>query len=208
MSLAHADSGGAKPEAAPEPAKETVKEVAKIESETISAKPPAIPAGPYKVRIETTKGSIVVELFPEEAPKSVSNFLQLVDSEFFNGTVFHRVIANFMIQAGGYDAKLTYKNPPRTVPNESANGLKNLRGTLAMARREDPDSADAQFFINMRDNAHLDPVAGRAGYTVFGKVIAGMATAERIELVDTKLQAGLHAAPEQPIEIISVTRLP
>lgn len=181
---------------------------AKLESETIAPKAPAIPEGPYKVRIETTKGSIFIELFPNEAPLSVGNFLQLVDSEFFNGTVFHRVIANFMIQAGGYDAKLTYKTPPRTVANESVNGLKNLRGTLAMARREHPDSADSQFFINMRDNPHLDPVGDRAGYSVFGKVIAGMETAERIELVDTGIQAGQAAVPEEPIEIISVTRLP
>lgn len=180
----------------------------KIESETIGPKTAPVPAGPYKVRIETTHGVIDVELFPKRAPLSVTNFLQLVDSKFFNGTVFHRVVANFMIQTGGYDAKLTYRTPPRTVPNESSNGLKNLRGTLAMARREHPDSADAQFFINMRDNGHLDPVAGRAGYSVFGKVIAGMDVADRIELSDTNIQAGMAAVPEQPIEIISATRLP
>lgn len=179
-----------------------------IESETIGPKTAPLPAGPYKVRIETTHGVIDVELFPKKAPLSVANFLQLVDSEFFNGTVFHRVVANFMIQTGGYDAKLSYRTPPRTVPNESRNGLKNRRGTLAMARREHPDSADSQFFINMRDNRHLDPVAGRAGYSVFGKVIAGMDVADRIELSDTNIQAGMAAVPEQPIEIISATRLP
>lgn len=181
---------------------------AQIESETIKPKAAKPPTGPYKVRIETTLGIIDVQLFPTQAPLSVANFLQLVDDEFFNGTVFHRVIANFMIQTGGYDAKLTYRTPPRTVPNESSNGLKNLRGTLAMARRENPDSADSQFFINMRTNPHLDPVGGRAGYSVFGRVIAGMDVAERIELSDTSIQAGMAAVPEKPIEIISVTRLP
>ena len=180
----------------------------KIESETIKPKTAPLPAGPFKVRIDTTQGVIDVELFPKQAPLSVTNFLQLVDSEFFNGTVFHRVVANFMIQTGGYDAKLTYRTPPGTVPNESSNGLKNLRGTLAMARREHPDSADAQFFINMRDNRHLDPQAGRAGYSVFGRVIAGMDVAERIELSDTGIQAGMAAVPDHPIEIISTTRLP
>ena len=160
-----------------------------------------------RVRIETSLGTIEVTLFPDKAPLSVANFLQLVDAGFYNGTVFHRVVANFVIQAGGYDDKLTYRPPPGTVANESSNGLKNLRGTLAMARRADPDSADAQFFINMRDNGHLDPIGGRAGYSVFGKVVAGMDVAERIELSDTNIQAGMAGVPEQPIEIIRATRL-
>ncbi len=161
-----------------------------------------------KVRIETTKGSIVVEVFPQEAPLSTANFLQLVDDGFYNGLIFHRVVANFVVQVGGYDAKLTYRAPPRTVVNESGNGLRNSRGTLAMARQTDPDSADAQFFINMRDNPHLDPVGDRAGYSVFGQVIAGMEVAERIELSDTNIQAGMAGVPIHPIEIIAVTRLP
>ena len=161
-----------------------------------------------RVRIETSHGVIDVEVFNQAAPLSAANFMRLVDDGFFNGTIFHRVVANFVIQAGGYDAKLLYRTPPGTVANESNNGLLNSRGTLAMARRGDPDSADSQFFINMRDNAHLDPVGERPGYTVFGKVIAGMATAERIELSDTNIQNGMAGVPEEPIEIISATRLP
>jgi len=167
----------------------------------------AAPVNNPRVQIETTKGLIVVELFPDKAPLSVANFLKLVDDEFYTGLVFHRVVANFVVQAGGYDAKLTYRPPPATVANESANGLRNQRGTLAMARQQHPDSADAQFFINMRDNPHLDPVSGRAGYSVFGKVIAGMEAAERIELSDTSIQAGMAGVPENPIEIISVSRV-
>ena len=161
-----------------------------------------------QVRIETSAGNIDVELYPQQAPQSVANFLQLVDDNFYKGTVFHRVIANFVIQAGGYDAKLGYREPPRTVVNEAKNGLKNKRGWLAMARREDPDSADAQFFINMRTNPHLDAQAGRDGYTVFGRVIAGMEHAERIELADTGIRNGMAGVPLEAIEIISTSRLP
>lgn len=161
-----------------------------------------------KVRFETTKGSFVVEVYPAEAPLSAANFLKLVDKGFYDGLIFHRVVANFVVQTGGYDAKLTYRTPPGTIANESSNGLKNSRGTLAMARQTHPDSADAQFFINMRDNPHLDPVGDRAGYSVFGRVIAGMDVAERIELSDTNIQAGMAGVPEHPIEIIAATRLP
>ncbi len=161
-----------------------------------------------KVKIETTKGTIVMEVFTAEAPLSATNFLKLVDEGFYDGLIFHRVVANFVVQTGGYNATLTYRTPPGTIENESGNGIKNTRGTVAMARQTDPDSADAQFFINMRDNPHLDPVGDRAGYSVFGKVIAGMDAAERIELSDTNIQAGMAGVPEHPIEIIAVTRLP
>ncbi|MEM7220650.1 MAG: peptidylprolyl isomerase [Pseudomonadota bacterium] len=160
-----------------------------------------------QVRIETSVGNIDVELFPQQAPESVANFLQLVDDGFYKGTIFHRVIANFVIQTGGYDAKLAYREPPRTVINEAKNGLKNQRGWLAMARRDDPDSADAQFFINMRTNPHLDPGPGSAGYTVFGRVIAGMQHAERIELADTGIRNGMAGVPLEAVEIISTTQL-
>lgn len=161
-----------------------------------------------KVKIETTKGTIVIEVFTTEAPLSAANFLKLVDEGFYDGLIFHRVVANFVVQTGGYNAALTYRPPPATVANESGNGIKNTRGTVAMARQTDPDSADAQFFINMRDNEHLDPEGDRAGYSVFGKVIAGMDAAERIEVSDTNIQAGMAGVPEHPIEIIAVTRLP
>lgn len=161
-----------------------------------------------KVKIETTKGTIIVEVFTDKAPLSATNFLKLVDEGFYNGLIFHRVVANFVVQTGGYNAELNYKTPPATVPNESSNGLENTRGTIAMARQTDPDSADAQFFINMRDNPHLNPVGDRPGYSVFGQVLAGMDAAERIELSDTNIQAGMAGVPEHPIEIIAVSRLP
>ena len=189
-------------EASAAPEAKGVKEATKTASaETSSSDYP-------KVRIETTKGSIVVEVYPDKAPLSAANFLKLVEEGFYDGLVFHRVVANFVVQTGGYDAKLSYRAPPETVANESSNGLKNTRGTLAMARQSDPDSADAQFFINMSDSPHLDPVGDRAGYSVFGKVIAGMKVAERIELSDTSIQAGMAGVPVHPIEIISATRLP
>ncbi|TNF91172.1 MAG: peptidylprolyl isomerase A, partial [Gammaproteobacteria bacterium] len=103
-----------------------------------------------KVVIETSVGSFEVELYPDRAPASVANFLSLVDDGFYDGLIFHRVIANFVVQTGGYDADMGYREPPRTVVNESANGLKNRRGYLAMARLSDPDSADAQFYVNVR----------------------------------------------------------
>ena len=161
-----------------------------------------------KVKIETTKGTIIIEVFTDKAPLSATNFLKLVDEGFYNGLIFHRVVANFVVQTGGYNAELNYKTPPATVPNESSNGLENTRGTIAMARQTDPDSADAQFFINMRDNPHLNPVGDRPGYSVFGQVLAGMDAAERIELSDTNIQAGMAGVPEHPIEIIAVSRLP
>lgn len=160
-----------------------------------------------KVRLETSAGNIDIELYPTEAPQTVSNFLQLVDNNFYASLVFHRVVANFVIQAGGYDAKLNYRNPPRTVVNESLNGLSNGKGTIAMARTSDPDSADTQFFINVKDNGQLDAAPGRPGYTVFGKVIEGMNVVADIELSDTHLANGMAGVPTVPIIIHRATRL-
>jgi peptidyl-prolyl cis-trans isomerase A (cyclophilin A) len=131
-----------------------------------------------------------------------------VDDEFYNGLIFHRVIANFMIQAGGYDAEMTYRNEPGTIVNESANGLLNRKGYLAMARLADPDSAGAQFFINVRRNPHLDGKRGAPGYAVFGKVVAGWDVVEEIELSDTGIKAGMPAVPDTPILINQAIRLP
>src|SRR5262249_45646446 len=146
----------------------------------------AAPAGkthPH-VTLDTSKGKIVVELYPDKAPKSTANFLQYVKSGFYDGTVFHRVIAGFMIQGGGMDAAGTQKPTQAPVQNESNNGLVNDRGTLAMARTSDPHSATSQFFINVVDNKFLNYKEGggpRAwGYTVFGKVISGMDVADAI----------------------------
>ena len=159
-----------------------------------------------KVVIETSVGSFEVELYPDRAPASVANFLSLVDDGFYDGLIFHRVIANFVVQTGGYDAVMGYRQPPRTVINESANGLKNRRGYLAMARLSDPDSADAQFYINVRDNPHLDAEPGSPGYTVFGKVISGWEIVVEIELSDTVVRAGMVGVPEVPIVIRRAAR--
>ena len=159
------------------------------------------------VRLETTAGLIDIELFSSEAPQSVDNFLRLVDDGFYDGLIFHRVIANFMVQAGGYDGAMIHRQPPRTVVNESLNGLSNQPGTVAMARTGDPDSADAQFFINVKDNAYLDGKAGRPGYTVFGKVIAGMEAVTTVESSDTHRRGGMADVPVDNIVIRSATRL-
>jgi len=159
-----------------------------------------------RVTMETNFGTIEIELLEKLAPLTVANFLELVDAEFYDGLVFHRVIANFMIQGGGYTPTLEYKPRDKTVPNESFNGVKNTVGTVAMARLSDPDSANAQFFINVRDNPHLDAAGNKAGYTVFGRVISGMEVVHEIELVNTHLSRGMAAVPEEPVVIESVAR--
>ena len=160
-----------------------------------------------RVVIETTEGTIELELLPKFAPKHVDNFLNLVEAEFYAGLIFHRVIPNFMIQAGGYDVGVNYKETGGiSVPNESFNGLRNKRGSVAAARLDDPDSASTQFFINVRDNFYLDAKPGQPGYTVFARVIDGFDTVERIELTDTHLRKGMAGVPEQPIVILSVTK--
>lgn len=167
----------------------------------------AVMAENPRVTISTNHGDIEVELMSKLAPKTVENFLSLVDDGFYDGLIFHRVIANFMIQGGGYNADLTYKPAPRTVPNESYNGVKNTRGTLAMARLPDPDSADSQFFINVKDNAFLDASSDGAGYTVFGSVVDGMDVVTEIELVNTHLKRSFAALPEETVVIESITRI-
>ena len=124
---------------------------------------------------------ILIELFPEKAPQHVNQFLRLVNEGFYDGLIFHRVIPNFVIQAGGYDSELKYFSSEQKIVNESFNGLKNAKHTVAMARLSKPDSADTQFFINLRDNNHLDSSEGNPGYTVFGKVIDGFEVIEEIE---------------------------
>jgi cyclophilin family peptidyl-prolyl cis-trans isomerase len=159
-----------------------------------------------RVAIVTEYGTIDVELLDELAPRTVENFLMLVDDNFYDGLVFHRVIANFMIQGGGYTKEMTHKPEPKTIPNESFNGVKNRKGTLAMARLSDPDSAGSQFFINVKDNAHLDAQGDRAGYAVFGRVVGGYDVVEKIELVNTHLSHGMAAVPEEPVVITTIKR--
>jgi len=163
-----------------------------------------------RVTLETTKGTIVVELDQDKSPVTVDNFLKYVNSGFYDGqdgqgaTIFHRVIKGFMVQCGGLTEKMVQKktNPP--IRNEGDNGLKNLRGTLAMARTSDPDSATAQFFINLVDNTHLDFVKGRnPGYAVFGKVAEGMDVVDAIAAVTTKMKGPYQDVPAETISITS-----
>ena len=143
-----------------------------------------VPAHPH-IKFETSEGTIVLELDGRRAPVTVGNFLELIDSGYFDGTIFHRVIADFMIQGGGVTPDLKTKEPGDAIFNESGNGMSNMRGTIAMARTGDPHSAKAQFFINVKDNTRLDPQPDRWGYTVFGYVIEGMDVVDAIAQVRT-----------------------
>ena len=143
-----------------------------------------LPAHPY-VKFETTEGDILMELDGRRAPVTVANFLGLVESGYFDNTVFHRVIENFMVQGGGFTPALELKEQEDLLFNESGNGLSNMRGTIAMARREHPHSANAQFFINVKDNKSLDPQRDRWGYAVFGNVVEGMEIVDKISRVRT-----------------------
>lgn len=138
-----------------------------------------IPAYP-RVALETTEGTITLELDARRAPITVRHFLQLVDAGYYDGTIFHRVIPNFVAQAGGYDRNLVGKEEDAGIVNESGNGLRNLRGTVAMARLSEPHTANAQFYINLADNRSLDPQGSRWGYAVFGYVVEGMDVVQKI----------------------------
>ncbi len=157
------------------------------------------------VLIETTSGDILVELFPEAAPKTVENFLSYVDDGFYANTIFHRVIPNFMIQGGGMGARMDEKETKAPVENEANNGLKNDKGTLAMARTMDPHSATAQFFINHTNNDflnHSEPTMNGWGYCVFGKVIEGIEVVDKIAKVKTK-SMGMH--DDVPVDMVMIT---
>ena len=160
-----------------------------------------------KVVMTTTMGNITILLFEKESPISVKNFLAYVDSGFYSGLTFHRVIPGFMVQGGGFMKNLTKRQtilPP--IKNESDNGMKNERGTLSMARTSDPHSATSQFFISVADNASLDISARGWGYAVFGKVIEGMDVVEKIVAVKTEPRGAMKDVPVDPVIIISVKR--
>ncbi|MDD8031251.1 MAG: peptidylprolyl isomerase [Acidobacteriota bacterium] len=164
-----------------------------------------------KVLLKTTKGDIVIELYPDKAPITVKNFLNYVDDKFYDGTIFHRVIKGFMIQGGGLTPDLKAKPEKRSpIKNEANNGLKNLRGTIAMARTSEIDSATCQFFINLVDNPFLDHVPNdpsKFGYAVFGKVIKGMEVVDAIADVPTTTKGMFRDVPAESVVIISATRL-
>ena len=164
-----------------------------------------------RVKFATTAGDFVVEVYPDKAPKTVANFLQYVNEKHYNGTLFHRVIENFMLQGGGFDAKYSQKPTHAPVAHEGREALakggpKNVVGTLAMARTNDPQSATAQFFINVNDNAFLDPTPQQFGYTVFGKVISGMDVIQKIKTTPTGAGGPFPSdVPKTPILINSAT---
>lgn len=158
-----------------------------------------------RVKVQTSMGSFVLELDAQRAPLSVANFLGYVRDGHYTGTIFHRVIANFVAQAGGYDEKFTERPARQKVPNESGNGLSNRRGTVGMARTGEPHSADAQFYINLSDNPPLDPQASRWGYAVFGKVVEGMDVVDAIGSVATGAGGSFDGdVPAKPIVIEKV----
>ena len=168
------------------------------------------PAHP-QVEIKTTQGDFVIELFPDKAPKTVANFLQYVKDGFYDGTVFHRVIPGYLIQGGLYTRELRPKRTLPPIPDEANNGLSNLRGTVAAARGPDPDSATAQFFVNVVDNPRLDYVGNQSGmtwgYAVFGKVVEGMDVVDKIDNLPTGPQGPFIGDVPRPLVIIESAKL-
>ena len=162
------------------------------------------------VEFQTSQGNFTVELYPEKAPKTVANFLQYVKDGFYENTIFHRVINHFMIQGGGFERDLSEKSTRAAIVNEASNGLLNELGTIAMARTADPDSATAQFFVNLTDNQFLNyvsPDPDQMGYCVFGKVTSGIEVVQKIGLVQTNTVGRNSDVPVKPIIIKSVTLL-
>jgi peptidyl-prolyl cis-trans isomerase B (cyclophilin B) len=163
-----------------------------------------------KVQFETSKGNIVIELNVEKAPKTVENFLAYVKSGHYDGTIFHRVIPSFMIQGGGFDVDMKQKPTNATIQNEANNGLKNVKGSISMARTSAPHSASAQFFINVSDNANLDHTSESPhgwGYAVFGQVTEGLDVVSTIEEVSTGNHGGHQDVPLEPIVVQKATLL-
>ena len=174
----------------------------KVEGETVESQSNI-------VRLETSMGTIVIELDRQAAPVTVKNFLEYAESGFYDGTIFHRVMPGFMIQAGGFTNNLERKKTRNPILNEAKNGLSNKRGTIAMARTSDPNSATSQFFINHRDNTPLDYAAGgNPGYAVFGKVTEGMDIVDAIAAVKTATRNGMDDVPVEPVVIKSAKAVP
>jgi cyclophilin family peptidyl-prolyl cis-trans isomerase len=173
-----------------------------------AATPAAKSTGPQRVQVVTNMGNFVIELNAERAPLTVQHFLAYVDEGFYNGTVIHRVIPDFVIQGGGMDTDYKVKPAPLKVVNESGNGLTNARGTVGAARGNDPHSSDAQFYVNLFDNAALDPNPNRWGYAVFGKIIQGMDVVDRIGNVATGAHGGIKSdVPLKPVIIEKIERI-
>ena len=174
----------------------------------LAAGPHSKGSKPMTVRMTTNHGDIIIELDADKAPQTVANFLSYVKSGFYNGTIFHRVIPGFMIQGGGFEPGMKQKPTQAPIKNEADNGLQNLTGTLAMARTNDPQSATAQFFINVKDNGFLNysaPTAQGWGYCVFGKVTQGLDIVHAIEKVPTTTRMGMQDVPTQDVVIETAT---
>ena len=165
-----------------------------------TTQPAAAGTGPVVV-LETSLGAITIQLKQDKAPITVDNFVKYVNEKHYDGTIFHRVIPDFMVQGGGMDASMVEKPSRPPIRNEAKNGLRNLRGTVAMARTNAPDSAKAQFFINVKNNAALDYGVGGAGYAVFGEVTSGMDVVDRIVAVRTGNKAGHQNVPIEPVTL-------
>ena len=160
-----------------------------------------------RVEFVTTTGNIVVELYPDEAPVSVANFLQYVGDGFYAGTIFHRVEPGMVVQGGGFTADMNRKETRDPIPNEAGNGLRNLRGTVGMARTMEMESATAQFFINLVDNPGFNGDGKTGGYAVFGRVYEGMDIVDSMVLVETTTASGMSNVPEEPIVIQSARQI-
>lgn len=175
---------------------------------SLLASSPALAGNPVVV-IDTSMGIIKAELYPDKSPVTVKNFLDYVDDKFYDGTIFHRVIPNFMIQGGGMGPDFKEKKTRDPIANEAGNGLANARGTLAMARTSEPDSATSQFFINVKDNAFLDRAnaVDKVGYCVFGKVTEGMEVVDKIVAVKTGAKGPFRSdVPQEDVVIKSIRR--
>jgi peptidyl-prolyl cis-trans isomerase A (cyclophilin A)/peptidyl-prolyl cis-trans isomerase B (cyclophilin B) len=168
----------------------------------------AAPSAPVQVQVVTSLGNFTIEVLPDRAPLTVAQFLKYVDQGHYSGTIFHRVIPNFVIQGGGFGTDFKIKGTPAKVVNESGNGLTNQRGTVGLARPSEPHAGDVQFYVNLYDNAALDPNPSRWGYTVFGKVVQGMDVVDKIGNVATGAKGPFKEdAPLQPVVIERIERV-
>jgi len=175
-----------------------------VEKETVNLERDIVESQSKTVKLKTSMGDIVIELNEKAAPVTVKNFLGYIEDGFYDGKIFHRVIRDFMIQGGGFTTEMTQSQTRAPIVNEAGNGLKNDRGTIAMARTNDPNSATAQFFINHRNNDFLNYAGkGNPGYAVFGKTIEGMDVVDAIASVQTTTRAGMSDVPVEPVVITS-----
>jgi peptidyl-prolyl cis-trans isomerase A (cyclophilin A) len=180
---------------------------AKTQAKTDGSAAATSAAPATQVRVVTSMGNFIIELNAERAPLTVPHFLKYVDQGHYTGTIFHRVISNFVIQAGGFDKDYKPMTAPTRVVNESGNGLTNVRGTVGMARGAEPHGSDAQFYVNLYDNEALDPSQTRWGYAVFGKVVQGMDVVDKIGNVATNAHGVFKDTPVEPVIIERIERV-